>query len=430
MAESAKALTPAANVTPGESITVPASSGWEVILDVCGQIGTIGPTGSSVQIVPENVAEVAGIDPNTLLDPSANIGVHVSPAVTPGLVIGISWTTFHDGCFSAHGGITLTVVDSGGGGGAPGTTPQTPTGAPGAKKQAQTKKTKKKAKKKRKGILNEKAQRALDRGSKNLVGYAENAGSLGGLCAFSNIKKQAIEKTVKLVAKDLAQSQIPVLGQIPTDACSFTMSAFTGWLYIEAYAFDKLAKDPPQPRYRRTVRARVRIPFAVTATGDLAPLATRLNAALAGVARSRAYLEALLDANERLQGAERRHDRKWTRRQRAAAKRFALKTAAELKRLPARFAAIAAALRKAGYVDRAPTPNEVGLLRDQFSRGLPAGMRSTMSVLGVPKSNLKQIAGGIAAADPYAAGFPGVLESPATAHVLNDAASELRQIGR
>ncbi|HYH62938.1 MAG TPA: hypothetical protein VD766_13805 [Solirubrobacterales bacterium] len=309
------------------------------------------------------------------------------------------------------------------------TTPGGGTGTSPTTGSSPEKKSKPK-KRKRKGILDEKGKRALDRASDNLVGYAENAGSLGGLCAFSNIKKEAIEESVKLVAKDLAQSQVPLLNQIPTDACSFTMSAFTGWLYIEAYAFDEIAKDPPQPRYRRAVRARVRVPVTVRATGIQRPLASSLNAALVTVARSRANLDALLDANERLQGAQRRHDRRWTRRHKAAAKSFALRASRELKRLPSRFATLAQALRKAGYIDRAPAAHEVGPLQNRFANGLPADMRATLAVLGVAKSDLKQLAGALAAAAPDGAGFPGVLESPATAKVFKDAANELRRIAR
>jgi hypothetical protein len=288
-----------------------------------------------------------------------------------------------------------------------------------------------KSKKKQKGILTDKSKQVLERASDNLVGYAESAGSLGGLCAFSNIKKEAIEESVKLVAKDLAQSQLPLLNQIPTDACSFTMSAFTGWLYIEAYAFDKIAKDPPQPRYRKPVRARVRVPLVVKPRGSIqGPTVSSLNAALVAVARSRAYLEALLEANERLQGAQRRHDRKWTRRHKSAAKGFARRASREVKRLPSRFAALATALRNLGYTDRAPAGDEVKGLQSRFASGLPADMRATLNVLGVAKADIKQLAGALTAAAPDGAGFPGVLESPATAKVFQEAANELRRIGR
>jgi hypothetical protein len=317
---------------------------------------------------------------------------------------------------------TVTPVPGTGGG----TTPGSGTGTSPKSGSSPTKKSKKK----QKGILTDKSKQVLERASDNLVGYAESAGSLGGLCAFSNIKKEAIEESMKLVAKDLAQSQVPLLNQIPTDACSFTMSAFTGWLYIEAYAFDEIAKDPPQPRYRRAVRARVRVPVKVRASGSQGPVASSLNAALVTVARSRTYLDALLEANERLQGAQRRHDRKWTRRHKTAAKGFALQASREVRRLPSRFAALARALRKMGYVDRAPAADEVKGLQNRFASGLPADMHATLTVLGVAKADIRQLAGVLTAAAPDRAGFPGVLESPATAKVFQDTANELRRIGR
>src|SRR6185295_19474918 len=115
--EAAIADLPALSAAPGENVTVPASSGWEVLVDVCGQFGTVGPTGSTYQVVPSDAATVSGIDSGSSLNPAGNIGIGVSPNATPGLVIGITWTTFHDGCFSAHGGVTLTVGSPGGGGG-------------------------------------------------------------------------------------------------------------------------------------------------------------------------------------------------------------------------------------------------------------------------------------------------------------------------
>lgn len=73
----AVAVTPAMNVTPGQALTVPASTGWEVILDECGQRGTTGPTGSSYFIGPPDAATISGGDPNSALRLSDSIGIQV-----------------------------------------------------------------------------------------------------------------------------------------------------------------------------------------------------------------------------------------------------------------------------------------------------------------------------------------------------------------
>ena len=106
----ASGVTPTGEITPGESQNIPVSSGWEVILSVCGQIGTTGPTGSTFQIVPDWAGTFTNADAGRSIGTSDSLGFTASPDVRPGLVIGLSWTSFANGCFSAHGGITLTVV--------------------------------------------------------------------------------------------------------------------------------------------------------------------------------------------------------------------------------------------------------------------------------------------------------------------------------
>ena len=69
-----------------------------------GRAGALTYNGS-----PDTVT-LTGTDPNKALTSANNIGINVSPSAVPGAVIVLSWTSFHDGCFSAHGGITLTVV--------------------------------------------------------------------------------------------------------------------------------------------------------------------------------------------------------------------------------------------------------------------------------------------------------------------------------
>jgi hypothetical protein len=123
LAAPAMATTPAMTAKPGEHLTIPASSGWEVILDVCGQIGTIGPSGSTYYIGPPDTATFGATDPAHVLGLSDSIDIDISPSVHPGVVIVASWTSFHDGCFSAHGGITITVSE---GGPAPGGTSGAP----------------------------------------------------------------------------------------------------------------------------------------------------------------------------------------------------------------------------------------------------------------------------------------------------------------
>ena len=99
----------------------------------------------------------------------------------------------------------------------------------------------------------------------NLAGYADNAGRVSGLCVLSNIKKEALEESVKAVAKDLARRQIPLINQVPTDACSLAMTSFTGWMKIEAVGFNALANDPPRPSFKQPVKAVVRIPMTIEA---------------------------------------------------------------------------------------------------------------------------------------------------------------------
>lgn len=261
----------------------------------------------------------------------------------------------------------------------------------------------------------------------NLAGYADNAGRVSGLCILSNIKKEALEESVKAVAKDLVTSQIPLINQVPTDACSLAMTSFTGWMKIEAVGFNALANDPPRPSFRQRVKAVVRVPMSIEATGTgvQAPVASAMNVLIDAHAQADANLDALLVAAERALGAQKAKNKRWQTRHTQDARRFARAAAVHLGRMHTGLPALAAALRSVGYLDSAPTPEQLA--------GLPAGLtpstQATVRLLGLGSKDLAELAKRSAAATPVVRSLPAIVEDPTVLAALDTAAAELRSIG-
>ena len=102
-----------------------------------------------------------------------------------------------------------------------------------------------------KSILSEKSKKTLGEAAVKLRSYAGNAAGVSKLCVLGALKKEAFKESLKVAAKDLAASYLPVVGDIPTDPCSAAFTAFIGIISLEADGFDRLAKDPPDRASRR-----------------------------------------------------------------------------------------------------------------------------------------------------------------------------------
>jgi hypothetical protein len=283
--------------------------------------------------------------------------------------------------------------------------------------------------KKRQSIWNARSKQVFANARDNVLRYGDNAGRVSGLCILQNIKREALEESVKAVAKDLAQSQVPILNQIPTDACSLALTSFSGWMKLEGMAFHALANDPPRPSFTTRVTPVVRVPFTVEATGSgtQAPVASALTVLVDANARARANMRALLVAAERALGAQKAGNALWQRRQTADARAFARASATQLARVRAGLPALAAALRQVGYTDHGPTPDELASL----PVGLTPGARATARVLGLTPKQVDELAASSAAvATPLSRSLPGFFDDMEVLAALDATIAELRSIGR
>jgi hypothetical protein len=241
-----------------------------------------------------------------------------------------------------------------------------------------------------------------------------------------------VKASLKAIGKDLAQSYTPYLQDIPTDPCSLTMSAFTGWLYIEAAGFDKLAKDPPDPRYRSVVQPSVRVPITVVGTGAGVPLAKFLNLIAEATARAQAYLAALLTSAERAQGAAAAGNSTWRNRQNQAIRKYASEAVKALIASRSALRKVGPALAASGYVRVELSSADAAAFQTEIrTRGLPRDIQSMLTVLGLTGAQRAALRSGIAGATPDAltsTSFPSLLTSPGFVRPLNDAITTLRRV--
>jgi hypothetical protein len=301
---------------------------------------------------------------------------------------------------------TITFGESPGGGGPTGPAPgggTTP--APGGGQ------TGKQPKPKKRGILSDKSKRNLAQAAQRLLGYANNAEAVANACALGGIKKAALKASLKAVARDLAVSQLPIVSKIPTDPCSMALGAFTGILRLEALGFVKLAQDPPRERYRTRVKARVRVPIAVRPTRRASrPVAASLSKAIAQSGRARAYLAALLVANERLQGAQKARDRRWTKIHRKSAIKFARAAATATAALQKLGVKLASQLGAAGYRGTLTAQR----LDMAAAGGLSKRQDALLRVLGVSARDRRAVREGLKSAVPGAESVPDAMREAAT----------------
>ncbi len=276
---------------------------------------------------------------------------------------------------------------------------------------------------KKRGILSDKSKKTLAQAAQRLLGYANNAEAVANACVLGGIKKAALKASLKAVARDLAVSQLPIVSKIPTDPCSMALGAFTGILRLEALGFVKLAQDPPRKRYRTRVKANVRVPIAVRPTRRASrPLAASLGKAIAQSARARAYLAALLVANERMQGAQKAHDARWTKIHRKSAIRFARAAATATAALQKLGAKLASQLGAAGYRGTLTAQK-----RDSAAgRGLSKRQDALLRVLGVSARDRRAVRKGVKSAVPGATSIPDAMRE--TAASLSGMAETLRAL--
>ena len=354
------------------------------------------------------------------------LSVTVSSSLQPGQGFFISWTGNTD-CVSFNGIMYFKVCEPAacpvgappGGGGSGGE--ETPSTGP-----CGTSKTKPKGGKAaptKRGILSDKSKQCLAGTALRLLGYASNAETLANACVLGGIKKEALKASLKAVAKDLAVSLVPIVGQVPTDPCSMAMGAFAGIVRLEALGLVTLAQDPPRKRYRSRVKARVKVPISIRSTeAATAPLAKTLTAVIKLNARARAYLTSMLVANERMQGAQKARDARWRKIHERAARKFARRAARAIAAVRKGGIKLADQLSALGY-DQAPTAEQ---LQQATSIGLAAPQGSLLRVLGVGKRERRALAKDVTTASPTPTGLAQSLREAASS--LDAAVTTLRGI--
>ena len=283
-----------------------------------------------------------------------------------------------------------------------------------------------------KSILSEKSKKTLGEAAVKLRSYAANASGASKVCVLGALKKEALKESLKVAAKDLAISYIPVIGDIPTDPCSAAFAAFTGIISLEADGFDKLAKDPPDPRFKTLVKPLIKIPVSYTST-QTPQVSKALNALTQNAAKAKTYQAAVLASIEKAQGAANAKNNDWEKKQNTAARTYAGQAAAALAQTPGLLRDLAAALKAVGYGSGSMTTAEAAAFQSEVrSRGLPKDVTANLTIFGVPRFGA-QIKSDILKATPdqlAATSFPSILTDPGVSQSINSSAAVMRQLAR
>ena len=284
-----------------------------------------------------------------------------------------------------------------------------------------------------KSILSEKSKKNLGEAAVKLRSYADNAAGVSKLCVLGALKKEAFKESLKVAAKDLAVSYLPVIGDIPTDPCSAAFTAFIGIISLEADGFEKLANDPPDPRFKTLIKVKVRIPIVYSST-QTPQVADALNALTTNAAQAKAYQAAVLTSIERAQGARKAKKKVWEQKQNKAARAFAARAAAALSRTPGLIRSLESAMQAVGYGSASMTAADAAAFQQEIrSSGLPKEITATLTTFGTPAKVKTQLEADLLKASPdelAAVSFPAILTDPGIARSIKSAAAVMRQLAR
>lgn len=197
--------------------------------------------------------------------------------------------------------------------------------------------------------------------------------------------------------------------------------AFSGAMAI---MLDRMARDPPDPRFRVIAQPRrAAVPRVRSGPGVSQAVAAALNRFVVRTAELEALLRAHLTSLERAWGAANARELLWMRRQQEAAARHAEAAAAVSRSLPALRLRLARALRASrSSLVAAAAFREAQ--RQIARRGIPAALEARLRRAGMSAAQLRGIRRE-AARLPVAGGFPALLTSPRLAAADRETARRL-----
>jgi hypothetical protein len=163
----------------------------------------------------------------------------------------------------------------------------------------------------------------------------------------------------------------------------------------------QLSFDPVDPRFRAIVKPSVPPTPKVGAAGELtAAAATLFNRLFAARVREIGYGRAVVTSINRAQGAQAKRQSSWEEKQMRAAGRFASVMAAALDDEVRLRRELQRALAGTGLADATVSEDDVASFRDGLIRhGLPGGLASRLSGLGVARAEQGLARGWLLASD-------------------------------